>query len=119
VFAETNGIANATELQKVWSGDSSGYAKEAAASNARDADNGSMFLPSTSGCGNWVTQDGEAAAPNCVYLIRAEQRFGDGDGVFSLAEQKRASEALYYAGRSQASFTANPRRLRLGLELNF
>lgn len=119
VFAETNGIANATELQKVWSGDSSGYAKEAAASNARDGDNGDMFLPPTSGCGNWVTQDGGAAAPNCVYLIRAEQRFGDGDGVFSLAEQKRASEALYYAGRSQASFTANPRRLRLGLELNF
>ena len=67
----------------------------------------------------WVTQDGEAAAPNCVYLVRAEERFGNGDGVFTLSEQRRASEALYYSGRSEANFAAAPRRLRLGLELNF
>lgn len=119
VFAENNGIANATELQKTWSGDSSGYAKEAIASGSYDKENGDMFLPTTGACGNWVTQDGKAAAPNCIYLIRAEQRFGNGDGVFSLSEQRRASEAFYYTGRSEASFTAQPRRIRLGLELNF
>lgn len=119
VFAESNSITNANELQEVWSGDSAGYADEAIASNAYDPENGDMFLPSLSACGNWSTQDGEAAAPNCVYLIRAEQRFGDGDGVYTISEQRRASEASYYSGRSEASFTASPRRLRLGLELNF
>ena len=119
VFAENNSIENATELQKTWSGDSASYALEAIASNSYDKENGDMFLPTAGACGNWVTQDGKAAAPNCVYLIRAEERFGNGDGVFSLAEQNRASQALYYAGRSEASFTAAPRRIRLGLELNF
>jgi len=118
VFAENNSIQNTTELDETWSGDSSQYALEAKASGAY-ATNGDMVLPNTGGCGNWVTQDGQAAAPNCIYLIRAEERFGNGDGVFSLSEQKRASEALYYAGRSEANFTAAPRRIRLGLELNF
>jgi len=119
VFAETNGIENAVELQETWSGDSSGYANEALASKAYNAQTGTMMLPQTGGCGNWVTQDGQAAAPNCVYLVRAEERFGNGDGQFTLAEQRRASEAGYYAGRSEANFTAAPRRMRLGLELNF
>ena len=119
VFAETNGTANAAELQQTWSGDSSGFALEAAKSGAYNASTGDISLPATSGCGNWVTQDGKAAAPNCVYLIRAEQRFGNGDGDFSQAEQRRASYANYYSGRGLSSFTASPRRLRLGLELNF
>ena len=119
VFAENNSIENAVELQETWSGDSAGYADEAIASNAYDPENGDMFLPTPGACGNWVTQDGEAAAPNCVYLVRAEERFGNGDGVFTQSEQRRASEAFYYSGRSEANFTAAPRRLRLGLELNF
>ncbi len=119
VFAENNSIENTVELDETWSGDSAGYADEARASAAYDASSGDMFLPSTGGCGNWVTQDGKAAAPNCVYLIRAEERFGNGDGTFTQAEQRRASEANYYTNRSEASFTAAPRRIRLGLELNF
>ena len=75
-------------------------------------------LPSRpAGAANWLTQDGDAAAPNCVYLIRAEERFGDGDGVFTLAEQRRASDARS-TRTAAANFTAWP-RLRLGLELNF
>jgi hypothetical protein len=119
VFAENNTIENTVELDKIWAGDSAGYADEALASGSYDGENGDMFLPTPGACGNWVTQDGEAAAPNCVYLVRAEERFGDGDGVFTLSEQRRASEAFYYSGRSEANFTAAPRRLRLGLELNF
>ena len=119
VFAENNSIENTVELNETWSGDSAGYADEAKASSAYNTSSGDMYLPSTGGCGNWVTQDGKAAAPNCVYLIRAEERFGNGDGTFTQAEQRRASQANYYTGRSEASFTAAPRRIRLGLELNF
>ena len=71
-----------------------------------------------SGCGGWVTQDGKPAAPNCVYLTRAEQRFGNGDGVFTLAEQRRPRRrSTTRAAASQLH--CSPRRLRLGLELNF
>lgn len=119
VFAVTNDITNGEELEETWLGDSASYAKEATASNAWDASAGSMILPDAGACSNWVTQDGEAAAPNCIYLIRAEQRFGNGDGVFTNAEMHRASEAAYYAGRSEANFTAAPRRMRLGVEFNF
>lgn len=119
VFTTTNGIENAVELQTVWAGDSSSYAIEAAASNAYNSATGAMTLPTPNGCDSWSLQNGDPGAPNCMYLIRAEERFGDGDGVFSLSEQRRASAAYYYTGRSNASFTSSPRRMRLGLELNF
>ena len=119
VFSTTNGIQNSAELQEVWAGDSGSYANEAKASGAYDPTTGAMELPATGGCDNWSLSNGNPGAPNCIYLIRAEQRFGDGDGVFSVSEQRRASAAYYYSGRSSSSFTAAPRRLRLGLELNF
>jgi hypothetical protein len=57
--------------------------------------------------------------PNCVYLIRAEERFGDGDHRFDLAEQRRASLAFYQSDRGIQNFSGEPRRLRLGMELSF
>ena len=62
---------------------------------------------------------GASAVADCVYLIRAEERFGNGDGVFTLAEQQAASDASYMVNRGTNSFTGQGRRLRLGLELNF
>jgi hypothetical protein len=66
-----------------------------------------------------VTADGVPSSPNCVYLIRAEERFGNGDHIFDSAEQRRASDALYSLVRGVHNFTGAPRRVRLGLELNF
>ena len=48
------------------------------------------------------------AAPNCVYLIRAEERFGDGDHVFTVDEQRRASDAFYRFERGIQNFTDDP-----------
>lgn len=59
------------------------------------------------------------SAANCLYLIRAEQRFGDGDGVFTLAEQSRAVNALYDVTRGQQALTGPGRRARLGIEITF
>jgi hypothetical protein len=39
--------------------------------------------------------------------------------VFDLTEQRRASDALYYTVRGLHNFTSNPRRMRLGFEVNF
>ena len=71
------------------------------------------------GCGDWVTQDGLPAAPNCVALIRAEERFGNGDHLFTPRRAARASDALYNTIRGTQNFTGEPRRMRVGFELNF
>lgn len=56
---------------------------------------------------------------NCFSLRRVEQRFGDGDGMFTDAEQVRTFTAEYelYFGRSR--FYMPGRTLRVGLELRF
>ena len=124
VFATTNDVTNATEEQKNFAADSADYANEADASGVLLGD-GSIDLSFSgatdprAGCGGWVNQAGTPAAPNCVALIRSEERFGNGDHVFDLAEQRRASDALYYTVRGLHNFTSNPRRMRLGIEVNF
>jgi outer membrane receptor for ferrienterochelin and colicin len=122
VFARTNDVVNSHERQKVRDGDQEGFRNEATANGVFGGDN-SIDLrfggAGRGGCGNWINSAGGPATPNCIYLIRAEQRYGDGDGVFSQAEQIRASDALYYVTRGISSFTDAPRSVRLGLEANF
>jgi hypothetical protein len=130
VFSATRHIENPADQQHRWSNDSSHYATEAMASGVYGSD-GAVDLrfegTVASGCRGWTSGAGQPAAPNCVYLIRAEERYGDGDHVFTLAEQRRASEAFYAAvGRTQSFFgrgrhnlTGDPRRLRLGVEVSF
>jgi len=124
VFAVTNDVSNATEEEKNFAADSADYSNEASASGVLSGD-GSIDLsfggaadPRT-GCGGWVNQGGAPAAPNCVTLIRTEERFGNGDHIFDVAEQRRASDALYYTVRGIHNFTSSPRRMRLGVEVNF
>jgi hypothetical protein len=122
VFTTTRSVTDPNVRQAAWAGDSANYAVEGQASEVRHAD-GSLDLRFggrvASGCGKWVTGDLRPAAPDCVYLIRAEERFGDGDHIFTLTEQRRASDALYSVGRGLQEFTGTPRRLRLGVELSF
>ncbi|MEO8201037.1 MAG: TonB-dependent receptor [Gemmatimonadota bacterium] len=128
VFATTNDVVNNAELVQHLSGDSTAFANEAIASGVYGAD-GSIDLrfsgAAASGCGSWVNAQGPAT-PNCVYLVRAEERFGNGDHVFSIDEQRRASEASYLAGASSVApargldtFTGEGRRLRVGFEVTF
>ena len=70
-------------------------------------------------CGNWVSSKNNPAAANCVYLIRAEERFGNGDHVYTIEEQTNAINALYDAGRGEQVQTAPGRRARLGIEIAF
>ncbi len=124
VFTTTNDVNNSAEEGANFAADSADYANEAEESGALLGD-GSVDLSfggaadPRAGCGGWVNQAGNPAAPNCVALIRTEERFGNGDHVFDLAEQRRASDALYYTVRGLHNFTSNPRRMRLGIEVNF
>ncbi len=130
VFSATGDIVNSADRQNRWSTDSSDYAAAGHASGVYLGD-GSLDLQfggaGTSGCAGWLSGGGLPAAPNCVYLLRAEERYGNGDHVFDLGEQRRASDALYAAvGRTSSFFargrhnlTGDPRRLRLGIEVSF
>jgi hypothetical protein len=68
-----------------------------------------------SGCANWIEASGAPAAPDCVSLVRAEQRFGDGNGVYSAAEQAAAAGARFDA--LSGGFYGAPRRIRIGVEI--
>ena len=59
------------------------------------------------------------AAANCMYLIRAEQRFGDGDGIFTIEEQTSAINALYDVARGTQQTARGRPAARLGFEINF
>jgi hypothetical protein len=123
VFAATGGPESDGDRQGVWAKDSSLYAAEADANLVRE-DDGDIDLRfggrAASGCGSWVSAGAKPAAPSCVYLVRAEERFGDGDHQFTVQEQRRASESLYAVNRGGLHhFSADPRRARLGLEIRF
>ncbi len=119
VFATTNDIRNAEARQQTLDGNLDSWSREGTANGAVLAD-GSLDLSFGAGsCGTWVNQANQSAVPNCVYLIRAEERFGDGDGVFSLEEQTAASDAQYNRNFGEQRFLGAGRRVRVGLELNF
>ena len=124
VFTTTNDVANSREEAANFAADSADFAAEADRSGALLND-GSIDLsfngatdPRT-GCAAWKKQDGSAGAPNCVALIRTEERYGNGDHIFDVTEQRAASDALYNEVRGIHNFTGSPRRFRLGVELNF
>jgi hypothetical protein len=121
VFAAKGDITNSLESGPNWAADSSDLSKEADAAGALAGDgSGNIDLPSAhEDCATWVTAQGNPAAPNCMALIRAEERYGNGDGTFDLTEQRRASDALYNVVRGSYNFLGQPRRLRLGFEVNF
>jgi hypothetical protein len=122
VFPVTGTIVNPADHQSHWAADSTSFAEDARASEMYGGD-GAIDLRFdglvASGCGVWVTASGRAAAPDCVYLIRAEERYGNGDHVFTLVEQRRASDAFYAVARGPYNLTGDPRRLRLGIEVTF
>ena len=122
VFTTTRDIRDPRDRQLAWARDSTSYAVEGAAAGVWQED-GSLDLrfggAGAAGCGAWQTAGGRAAAPNCVYLIRTEERYGDGDHLFTVAEQRRAERADYEFSNGLNSFTGPPRLLRLGLEVSF
>jgi hypothetical protein len=82
--------------------------------------NGAMLLPTAhEDCSTWISTKNEPAAANCIYLIRAEQRYGDGDHVFTVDEQTDAINALYDVARGEQQMLGIGRRARLGFEINF
>lgn len=122
VFSQTGTTTNPLDHASNLFGDLQAYAAEAAANGVLQADS-TIDLRfagmGASGCGTWVNQAGASATPNCIYLIRAERRFGNGDPLFTVAEQTRAPDAFYMIGKGLQYFTAPGRLVRLGLQVGF
>jgi hypothetical protein len=122
VFAQTGTTSNSTERAKLRLGQLDEFANEAQANGAGLPD-GSIDLSfggvadPRAACGSWTNSAGTPTVPNCIYLLAAEQRWGNGDHIFSTAEQTRASDALYEVARGLQNFTGPGRRVRIGLEL--
>jgi len=123
-YVVTNSITSRIEQQQNFSADSTRNAQEALGNGVLDEGTGAMNLTfggaGTSGCGDWVNSSNAASVPNCVYLIRAEERYGNGDHIYTLAEQLNASNALYYANQAAPTFFyGQGTALRLGVEFTF
>ena len=124
VFAQTGTTSNAAERDGNRRADAASLAAEASLNGVLLADStvdltfGGAQDPRT-GCGGWQASHGSDATPNCVYLILAEERFGNGDHLFTPAEQTRAADALYLVGRGLQNVTGSGRRVRNGLAVQF
>lgn len=106
-----------------WSNDSSAFGDEARRSSAYDVSTGDIDLTfggaGRGGCGAWVTASNQPSPVNCAYLIAAEQRFGNGDGTFTLTEQRNASRAFFTSQYGRSAFTAPGRSVRIGAQVAF
>ncbi len=124
VFTQTGTTSNSRELDQQRIGALQNFANEATENGAYQVDGtvdlsfGGAADPGAA-CGAWRTANGTASPPNCLYLLQAEERFGNGDHLFTVAEQTRAADAYYYVARGEQNFTAPGRRVRFGLEVSF
>ena len=108
VFAVNDDIRNDEERADNLQADLDDLASERDANSAVGPD-GALALRDrrTTDCGGWVSSKNSPAAANCVYLIRAEERFGNGDHVFTVEEQGGAINALYDVVRGDTSSSAS------------
>jgi hypothetical protein len=124
VFAVNGDVVNDEERAAHLDADLDDLASEGGINNVVNADGdldltfGGAADPRAE-CGDWVSSKQAPAAANCVYLIRAEQRFGNGDHIYTVEEQTNAINSLYDAARGEHIHTAPGRRARLGVEINF
>jgi outer membrane receptor protein involved in Fe transport len=122
-YMGTNDITNAVEFTADSAIAAGALQGEANQNGLLDATTGDIDLrfsgAGASGCGGYTSANGASAAPSCVYLVRVEQRFGNGDGIYTPDEQNRAFTAFYQSFRGRNFFTDRPRQVRLGVEVNF
>jgi hypothetical protein len=108
LFAETGGVVNDQHRVDALSTEYLVLKNEATSNGALEPDGATVNL---AGCGAWTNP------ANCVALTRVERRFGDGNGLYTLAEQDRALNAYYEAFFGPSRFYGSGRTLRIGVEL--
>ncbi|HWH02968.1 MAG TPA: TonB-dependent receptor [Gemmatimonadales bacterium] len=112
LFAETNDVTNSVFEHNTIASEFTNLTNEAQRNGALRSD-GSVSL---SNCASWT---GESGPVNCVELQRAEARFGNGDGVYSVAEENKALSSYYNLFFGPYGFNGPGRSMRLGFEVAF
>lgn len=120
VFAQTGAITNDAYRERLWTADSNAFATLAARNGVYATTTGDISLPGAdAACGGWVDTGNAPSPPSCYFLRKGEQRFGNGDGIYTLAEQRVASDRDNIGTFHISRFAGGGRILRLGMELNF
>lgn len=120
VFSQTGTTQNERYRAQLAQTDSTNFATPAKANGVYNNATGDINLPTdNAGCAGWVTTGGTPSAPTCYFFRKDEQRFGNGDGVYTLAEQRVASNVSRMGTFAISRFAGAGRTLRLGMEVNF
>jgi len=114
LFAETNDVTNSIYQHNQIASEFVNLSNEAKSNGALNAATQAVNLPAN--CGTWK---GEAGPVDCVELKRAEARFGNGDGIYTLSEQTSALNSYYNLYNGPYTFNDLGRQARLGFELSF
>ena len=119
VYSQTGTTSSAAQSERLYAQDSTGFVPTPRPRVNTGQSDGAILLPSTiAGCAK-VINGTNSYAPNCYYYIRSEQRFGNGDGIYTLAEQRVASNSKEQFANSMWNFVIGARTIRFGLEVNF
>ena len=120
VFTEVGGVAYPDVRARYDSEQAVLLRTEAAAAGVLVGD--AVDFNALGSCRNWQGSNSGnfASGPvDCVLLERAEQRFGNGDGVFTASEYGKAFTAWYDLANAPYRFYGPGRRIRVGLEVSF
>jgi hypothetical protein len=115
LFAETGDVVNALRRQREVGDPAIGTGEYLALWNEAQQ-NGALAGRSTvdlRACATWSSPE------NCVALGRVERRFGDGDGLYTQAEQERALNTFYDSFFGPWRFYGPGRTARIGLAFEF
>ena len=122
VFAVNGNIRNSVEREANLQADLLDLRLEGELNHSLDSTGSLLLHFPHEDCGGWLSgpaHGGRSAPANCLYLIRAEQRYGDGDGIYTVAEQTAAINALYDVARGEHQHVGVGRRARLGVQIDF
>lgn len=119
VWTTTGTIQNAAQDQINWNADSLAFATFGNQNGFRRVSDGALTLPTTDAACALSGNGTNTTGAQCFYYRKSEQRFGNGDAVYTLAEQRAASDNNRAAGRHISNYVGAGRRLRFGLEVNF
>ena len=119
LFAETGDVTNPANRLKQVASEQATLATEAGNNSAYRSSDHAVILNGTGGAKACAVWTGDAGPVNCVMLQRTEARWGDGDGIFTAAEQTAALNAWYDSFNGVSRFYGAPRQIRVGAELSF
>jgi hypothetical protein len=119
LFAETGDIQSPKNRAKQLDAETNLLQTEATNNGAFRTSDKAVILNGTGGASDCSAWAGDFGPVNCVMLQRTEARWGNGDGIYTAAEQTATLNAWYDSFNGVQRFYGAPRQIRIGAELTF